>query len=561
MKGFVKINSFLLGSLLLLLGCYDDKGSYNYHDINEINIELPATVNVRLSKEEAVPVSIEPKLSQTLEKEESHLSYRWEKEVKKSTGLKEWVECGQEKTCQLVFQPTDVESQTIRLIVTDHREDGSEWYKVTTVRPIVPYSRSWFVLQYTDGKCVLGAVDGEGSGGVVIPDAYKMDMKQDLPIGGTPKYLLTDWAFGSQEGSFINPQQPVIIIGTDQDVHLMNAVSFNQIYTYQAMLHVKVVNGDNNFSPDWLVTNTYQRLGEVLSDNGKLYMANDDGFSVYYPLQWESTSEESYKITKIAPILEYGFIFYDEQNHRFLRCKKYDEMMEGYRDNKMFRKYGYNNYFYPSKVVKKIGKIGENPKAENVFNPDNIGDDKIMINMNMIRSNVLATFFSTSDRKIHVYDFNGEGFNGETAICAGKYTFDLPGGMSVDEMRVTTCYVFGKTLFIAGGNKIYKVDFNRTVPRMTLLYEYENAAVKITGLKFKNEHYDWGYSADPNDWDSEWIWLGTPYRLGVSLDYGGNEGGILELKLTTTGEVERDSEVLEYKGFGKIVDFGYSVKL
>ena len=41
----------------------------------------------------------------------------------------------------------------------------------------------------------------------------------------------------------------------------------------------------------------------------------------------------------------------------------------------------------------------------------------------------------------------------------------------------------------------------------------------------------------------EWIWLGTPYRLGVSLDYGGNEGGILELKLTTTGEVERDSEV------------------
>ena len=57
MKRFVKINSFLLGSLLLLLGCYDDKGSYNYHDINEINIELPATVNVRLSKEEAVPVN------------------------------------------------------------------------------------------------------------------------------------------------------------------------------------------------------------------------------------------------------------------------------------------------------------------------------------------------------------------------------------------------------------------------------------------------------------------------------------------------------------------------
>ena len=45
------------------------------------------------------------------------------------------------------------------------------------------------------------------------------------------------------------------------------------------------------------------------------------------------------------------------------------------------------------------------------------------------------------------------------------------------------------------------------------------------------------------------------------MDYGGNEGGILEMKLTTAAEVDPDSEILEYKGFGKIVDFGYSVKV
>lgn len=38
-------------------------------------------------------------------------------------------------------------------------------------------------------------------------------------------------------------------------------------------------------------------------------------------------------------------------------------------------------------------------------------------------------------------------------------------------------------------------------------------------------------------------------------------GGILEMKLTTAAEVDPDSEILEYKGFGKIVDFGYSVKV
>ena len=85
--------------------------------------------------------------------------------------------------------------------------------------------------------------------------------------------------------------------------------------------------------------------------------------------------------------------------------------------------------------------------------------------------------------------------------------------------------------------------------------------MRITGLKFKNSLYNTGYNEDPNDWESPWIWNDFPYCLGASLDYGGNEGGILEMKLTTAAEVDPDSEILEYKGFGKIVDFGYSVKV
>lgn len=162
-----------------------------------------------------------------------------------------------------------------------------------------------------------------------------------------------------------------------------------------------------------------------------------------------------------------------------------------------------------------------------------------------------------------MYDLNAAGFGEEAkeAICAGEYTFDLPGGMSVNEVSVTTCYLYGKAVFFAGGNKIYKVDFNRTVPKISLLYEYKDPNVRITGLKFKNSLYNTGYNEDPNDWESPWIWNDFPYCLGASLDYGGNEGGILEMKLTTAAEVDPDSEILEYKGFGKIVDFGYSVKV
>ena len=570
MKRFINIAVFCLIGWLLLSGCYDDKGSYDYQDINELIIDLPTIVSVRLDKKEAVSVKIEPKLSQTLEESEARLTYMWEKEKKNNVGLSEWIPCGEEKVCELLFQPADVNSLSVRLRVQDHREDGSEWYKQTTVKPIVPYSRSWFVLQYNEGKCVLGAVDGEGSGGVVIPDAYKLDVGKDLPIGGTPKYLLTDWMYGSPQGAIVNKQKPVVFVGTDQDVYLMDAISFEQVWTYREMLHIKKVQHDENFVPEWLATYTYEPvLGEILSDNGKLYMANADGYAVYYPLKWENDADASeFKITRVAPLRSIGFILYDEQNYRFLKTGIYNDFMEGYMYNQYFRKYGVEDYFKPSKTVRKLARIGENPRVKNVFDPDNIGDDKEMINMNMYYDvdgsyGVLATFFSTSDRKIHVYDLNAAGFGEEAkeAICAGEYTFDLPGGMSVNEVSVTTCYLYGKAVFFAGGNKIYKVDFNRTVPKISLLYEYKDPNVRITGLKFKNSLYNTGYSEDPNDWESPWIWNDFPYCLGASLDYGGNEGGILEMKLTTAAEVDPDSEILEYKGFGKIVDFGYSVKV
>ena len=49
MKRFINIAVFCLVGWLLLSGCYDDKGSYDYQDINELIIDLPTIVSVRLS--------------------------------------------------------------------------------------------------------------------------------------------------------------------------------------------------------------------------------------------------------------------------------------------------------------------------------------------------------------------------------------------------------------------------------------------------------------------------------------------------------------------------------
>ncbi|WP_292270725.1 PKD-like family lipoprotein [Butyricimonas sp.] len=565
MKRLMKYSNLILGSLLLLSSCYDDKGSYDYHEVNEVNIELPATIGVRLSKEEAVAVVIEPTLSQTLEKNEEQLTYKWEKMVENPNGLDEWVVCGEEKKCELWFEAKDTKPLSLRLRVLDHRKDGSEWYKQTTVQPIVPYSSSWFVLQDDGGKGVLGVLDGEGSAGVVVADVYRADMKQELPINGKPKYLYTELTYGARTNT-VASQKPVIFIGTDHELNSLDAISFETVYTYQEMLAVKKVNGESDFDLDWSLSNTYLELGELLSNNGKLYIANSDGYGVFYPLEWENEADASeYKVTSAAPLSGIGHILYDEQNHRFLRCASYYDDYYDLAYNKLYRM-GRDQFLVPDKTLKKLSKIGENSKYENAFNPDNIGDDKKLISMNMYMYynagwsyGVLATFFSTADSKIHVYDLNSGGWssNATNAKCMGEYTFDLPVGMNVDELKVETSYVYYKTLFLAGGNnKIYKMDFNRLVPKMTELYEHENAAVKITGLKFRNSYTNWGHST-PNGWET----YDFPYYLAFSLDYGGNEGGFVEMKLTGAGDIDKDFEVTEYKGFGKIVDFGYSMKL
>ena len=134
--------------------------------------------------------------------------------------------------------------------------------------------------------------------------------------------------YGSPQGAIVNKQKPVVFVGTDQDVYLMDAISFEQVWTYREMLHIKKVQHDENFVPEWLATYTYEPvLGEILSDNGKLYMANADGYAVYYPLKWENDADASeFKITKVAPLRSIGFILYDELNYRFLITSTFENM-------------------------------------------------------------------------------------------------------------------------------------------------------------------------------------------------------------------------------------------
>lgn len=81
MKKMIKYTILWIVGLLLFSACYDDKGSYDYHDINEVAITLPASMGVRLPKVDSVLVEITPELEQTLAENESNLVFLWERKL------------------------------------------------------------------------------------------------------------------------------------------------------------------------------------------------------------------------------------------------------------------------------------------------------------------------------------------------------------------------------------------------------------------------------------------------------------------------------------------------
>jgi len=62
-------------SLFLLAACYDDKGNYDYADINTVKVGLDEMYSFRLDKD--TTISIVPKLSQSMQENKDNLDFMW----------------------------------------------------------------------------------------------------------------------------------------------------------------------------------------------------------------------------------------------------------------------------------------------------------------------------------------------------------------------------------------------------------------------------------------------------------------------------------------------------
>ena len=551
-KYIIYIASFV-GSALLQTGCYDDKGDYDYHDVNTMEIVIPET-KVRMPKEEAVEVSITPEISQTLELNEENLVFQWKKTIEgKKAGsdrLSDYKDYSVGKECKVTIEPYESENIGLMLVITD-KKNGTTWYQTGEVVIIRPLNPCWFVLQEKEEKGVLGAIEGTPEGYYIYPDVFKSELNKPFPLEGKPLAVSARKNYGDSYlstmlGYFGFSVSPALMVVTDRDLALLTPSTLITRYPSNKILFEPTGKGEP-LNIEFYKMCTH---GELFVNSGKAYCAPMDGFCV--PFSVKKGSE----FPAISAYGSYGggFLYFDSENHCFLSSSLpayFDYMMN--RATQEIRNYG--TKWSDQKPVSTYSMSDES----NLFDPDVI-DPSLEIHDIVTGGNwgnfAYAIASPRNGKELTVFKFSAQD---EDPICAARYTIALPSEVNVETAKFAASYAYTANLiFMTSGNKLYRIDLDRG--RAIELYTYEtDPSAQIVALKFKDSE-----SVREEDDDEE---TGEyKEKLGMSLGLGINtadKGVVVELQLTVAGDVSREeNSICVYEDpeqlIGKIVDISYN---
>lgn len=551
-KYIICIVSFI-GAALLQTSCYDDKGDYDYHDVNTMDIVIPQT-KVRMPKEEAVEVSITPEISQTLEQNEENLVFQWKKTIEgKKAGsdrLSDYKDYSVGKECKVTIEPYESENIGLMLVITD-KKNGTTWYQTGEVVIIRPLNPCWFVLQEKEGKGVLGAIEGTPEGYYVYPDVFKSESNQIFPLEGRPLAVSVRKDYGdsflSNMLSFMGFRvSPALMLVTDQDLALLVPSTLMTKYPSNKILFEPVEKGEP-LNIEYYKMSTH---GELFVNNGKAYCAPMDGFCVPFSVKKESD------FPTVSAYGSYGggFLFFDSENHCFLNSSipGVGDYM-GNQATQNIRNYG--TKWSDQKPVSTYSMSDES----NVFDPDAIDPSlevRDIVTGGSWGDFAYAIAAPRNGKELTVFKFSAQY---EDPVCAARYTISLPSDISVETAKFAASYAYtANFIFMTSGNKLYRIDLDRG--RVVELYTYEvDPSAQIVSLKFKDSE-----SVREEDDDEE---TGEyKEKLGMSLGLGINiadKGIIVELQLTVAGDVSREeNSICVYEDpeqpIGKIVDISYN---
>lgn len=546
-----KIYLYILGlvSMTLVQSCYDDKGNYDYHAVNDMKVEIPEA-KIRMPKETPATVTLTPELTQTLAENEDNLTFEWKKLNKDakigSMRLADYTDYSTGKICQVEVEPNNPESIGMMLIVTD-KTTGQKWYQLGKVAVVKPLNPAWFVLQEdADQKGIVGAIEGDPDGFFAYADVFKSEKGESFALEGKPLAIAAkgNYGYNSMGGTmFAN-----LTIATDKNIATYSPSTLTMKYGTNKILFENALNN----VPVNLSYYKMDKKGEMFVTDKKAYFAYDDGWCVPYSVydkQVNSAGEE--KQVAFLPTCSATFsnyvLAYNPATHRFRIGSAFSSMMDYFGTS-----FYYSQYYRRGSQWKDIKPLvfrdlSEDADGNYAFDPSNV-DASLQI-LDILRGGdngnyAYAVMASEGSSQITVFRFS----NADDPLCAGKYTIDLDPSIDLKTAKFAASQAYSAHfIFMAAGNSVYRIDMERQ--KIEKIYSYDaDANAKIACLKFR----------DPEDAEN-----GNGMILGFGINTSAGQGLLGELKLTIAGDVDR-SENASYifqdanNRFGKIVDISYN---
>lgn len=546
-----KIYLYILGlvSMTLVQSCYDDKGNYDYHAVNDMKVEIPEA-KIRMPKENPATVTLTPELTQTLAENEDNLTFEWKKLNKDakigSMRLADYTDYSIGKICQVEVEPNNPESIGMMLIVTD-KATGQKWYQLGKVAVVKPLNPAWFVLQEdADQKGIVGAIEGDPDGFFAYADVFKSETGESFSLEGKPLAIAAkgNYGYSSMGGTmFAN-----LTIATDKNIATYSPSTLTMKYGTNKILFENALNN----VPVNLSYYKMDKKGEMFVTDKKAYFAYDDGWCVPYSVydkQVNSDGEEeqvAFLPTCSATFSSY-VLAYNPATHRFRIGSAFSSMMDYFGTSYYYSQYYRRGSQWKDKKPLVFRDLSEDADGNYAFDPSNV-DASLQI-LDILRGGdngnyAYAVMASEGASQITVFRFS----NADDPLCAGKYTIDLDPSIDLKTAKFAASQAYSAHfIFMAAGNSVYRIDMERQ--KIEKIYSYDvDANAKIACLKFR----------DPEDAEN-----GNGMILGFGINTSAGQGLLGELKLTIAGDVDR-SENASYifqdanNRFGKIVDISYN---
>lgn len=546
-----KIYLYILGlvSMTLVQSCYDDKGNYDYHAVNDMKVEIPEA-KIRMPKENPATVTLTPELTQTLAENEDNLTFEWKKlkpDAKiGSMRLADYTDYSTGKICQVKVEPNNPESIGMMLIVTD-KATGQKWYQLGKVAVVKPLNPAWFVLQEdADQKGIVGAIEGYPDGFFAYADVFMSETGESFALEGKPLAIAAkgNYGYGSMGGTkFAN-----LTIATDKNIATYSPSTLTMKYGTNKILFENALNN----VPVNLSYYKMDKKGEMFVTDKKAYFAYDDGWCVPYSVydkQVNSDGEEeqvAFLPTCSATFSNY-VLAYNPATHRFRIGSAFSSMMDYFGTSYYYSQYYRKGSQWKDKKPLVFRDLSEDADGNYAFDPSNV-DASLQI-LDILRGGdngnyAYAVMASEGASQITVFRFS----NADDPLCAGKYTIDLDPSIDLKTAKFAASQAYSAHfIFMAAGNSVYRIDMERQ--KIEKIYSYDaDANAKIACLKFR----------DPEDAEN-----GNGMILGFGINTSAGQGLLGELKLTIAGDVDR-SENASYifqdanNRFGKIVDISYN---